>query len=363
MKTLTCALPMTLAFVAGCSTTLVDRSPAAPSSPISGADFAPASACAITGPVRTIAARARVLHGIEVAPSANKLVVRVATRANEALEMEMDPDSGAVTPVPASESSAKQAAKVCATHLENARTVPADAPFAIGTAHGKLSWSACGEDREQALWDLAEPSMNDVQVVSLGQHDGFAIAFRQGNALWLGTLDSEKKPIGSLAKVAERARLQGPTLAESEGSVLLAWAEQEAGSDQWSVGAVSLAKSGTPKASRVELPGGGIGGDAFQPALAGLEGGRFLLAWTEGNAWAHRVRAVTLDSNGAPVGRSLAVSDSVEGGWARLAVTPDGRGAVLFMTPSEDDFAAVATPIACSTKAPEESGTVAVERH
>jgi hypothetical protein len=361
MKTLTSALPITLAFVAGCSTALVDRSPAAPSSPVPE-DFAPASACAVTGPVRTIAPRAR-LHGIEVAASAKKFVLRVATRRNEAVEMEMDPASGAVTPVAASESSAKQAAKICATHLENARTVPADAPFAIGVAHGKLSWSACGDDREQALWNLAESSMNDLQVVSLGQHDGFAVAFRQGNGLWLGKLDSEKKPVGSLAKVADRARLREPTLAESEGSVLLAWAEQEAGSDQWSVGAVSLAKSGTVKASRVDLPSGGMGGDALQPALAGLEGGRFLLAWTEGNSWAHRVRAVTLDSNGAPVGRALAVSDSVDGGWARLAVTPDGRGAVLFMTPSEDGFAAVATPIACSSKAPEESDAVALRRH
>jgi hypothetical protein len=356
MKTLTSALPITLAFVAGCSTALVDRSPAAPSSPVPGSDFAPTSACTVTGPVRTIAPRAR-LHGIEVAPSANKFVLRVATRRNEAVEMEMDPASGAVTPVAASESS------ICATHLENARTVPADAPFAIGMAHGKLSWSGCGEDREQALWDLAEPSMNDLQVVSLGQHDGFAVAFRQGNRLWLGKLDSEKKPVGSLAKVADRARLRGPTLAESEGSVLLAWAEQEAESDQWSVGAVSLAKSGTVKASRLDLPSGGIGGDALQPALAGLEGGRFLLAWTEGNSWAHRVRAVTLDSNGAPVGRALAVSDSVDGGWARLAVTPDGRGAVLFMTPIEGGFAAVATPIACSSKAPEESDAVALRRH
>jgi hypothetical protein len=205
--------------------------------------------------------------------------------------------------------------------------------------------------------------MDDLQVVSLGQDDGFAVAFRQGNAVWLGKLDAEKKPVGSLAKVAERARLRGPTLAESEGSVLLAWAEQEAGSDKWSVGAVSLAKSGAVKASRVELPGGGMGGDALQPALAGLEGSLFLLAWTEGNVWTHRVRAVTLDANGAPVGQALAISGSIDGGWARLAVAPDGRGAVLFMTPSEDGFAAVATPIACSSKAPEESGPVAVRRH
>jgi hypothetical protein len=354
---------MTLAFAVGCSTTLGDRSPAAPSWPVPGGDVAPESACAITGPARTIAPGARVLHGIEVASSAKNLVVRVATRHNDAVEVEMDPASGAVTPVRASESSATQAAKICATHLENPRTVPADAPFAIGTAQGKLSWSACGEDRKQVLWDLAGPSMDDLQVVSLGQHDGFAVAFRQGDAVWLGKLDAEKTPVGPLAKVAERARLRGLTLAESEGSVLLAWAEQEAGSDKWWVGAASFAKSGTVKASRVELPGGGMGGDAMQPALAGLEGGRFLLAWTEGNVWAHQVRAVTLDANGAPVGRALAVSDSVEGGWARLAVTPDGRGAVLFMTPSEDGFAAVAAPIACSTKAPEESGAVAVGRH
>src|SRR5260370_41780902 len=84
MKTLTYALPMTLAFATGCSTALVDRSPASPSSPVSGGDVAPASACSLTGPGRTIAPRARNLLGIEDASSARQLAGRVAPRPDYA---------------------------------------------------------------------------------------------------------------------------------------------------------------------------------------------------------------------------------------------------------------------------------------
>ena len=103
-----------------------------------------------------------------------------------------------------------------------------------------------------------------------------------------------------------------------------------------------------------------MGGDALQPALAGLEGGRFLLAWTEGTPWGHQVRAVTIDAAGAPIGVALQVSDRIDGGWAQVALTPEGRGAVVFMTPVEGGFAAVATPVACGAHAPEESIALAI---
>src|SRR5260221_5708052 len=181
MKTLSYALPMTLAFATGCSATLAERSPAAPTPRASVGEITPASACLVTGPSRTIAPRARVLPGIEVASSTNKLVLRVATKLGEVAEMEMDPASGATMPVSGRESSAAHAAvrDACPTHLENARTMPGDPPFAIGTSGGKLAWSSC-VGGSPALLDLAQPSVQDLQVVSLQQSGGFAVAFRQG---------------------------------------------------------------------------------------------------------------------------------------------------------------------------------------
>jgi hypothetical protein len=298
---------------------------------------------------------ARVLPGIEVASTSNKLVLRVATKRDESVEMSLDPASGEATPMATS-------TETCASSLKNAKRVAGDHPFAIGTADGKLAWSSCGGAGAQALWDLTDTGLTDLQVIAVGEHDGYAVAFRKENAVWLGRLDSEKKPLGSLTKVAERAHLRWPTLAESGGSVMLAWAEREAGSETWSLSAATFANAGSATAVRLALPSGGIGGDAMQPSLAGLEGGRFLLAWTEGTPWAHQVRAVTLDANAAPVGKAVRVSDSDGAGWARLAVTPDGHGAVLFMTPNVGGFAAVATPIACPAAISDEPSAVTVAR-
>jgi len=356
MKAFSIALPLTLALATGCTTVLGESAAIAPSASRAG------GACLVAGPSRTIAPRARVFPGIEVASSANKLVVRVATKLDEAVEMDLDPVFGATTPVasPASPTRGMTGANACANTLQNAKTLAGDHPFAIGTSGDKLAWSTCDGDA-QSLWDLPEPSVHDLQVVAVGT-EGFAVVFREGNAVWLGRLDSEKKLLGSLTKVAERAHLRWLTVAESDGSVLLAWAEQEAGAETWSLGSARFTKSGRTKAARLDLPRGGIGGDALQPALAGLGGGRFLLAWTEGTTWTHQVRAVTLDSSGAPVGPALRVSDAVEAGWARPAITADGRGAVLFMTPGDGGFAVVATPIACPTGTLEESRAAAISR-
>jgi hypothetical protein len=356
MKTQSVALPVTLALITGCATAFAEHSTDAPYAASRAGGAPSVGACLVTGPSRTIAPNARLLPAIDVASATNKLVVRVATKRDEAVEMSLDPASGEATPV-------TTGADTCASSLKNAKTVAGDHPFAIGIADGKLAWSSCGGAGVQALWDLPGPGLKDLQVVTLGEQAGFAIAFRKENAVWLGRLDSDKKPLGSLTKVAERAQLRWPTLAESGGSVMLAWAEQDAGSETWSLSAASFAKSGTATAVRIALPSGGIGGDAMQPSLAGLDGGRFLLAWTEGTAWAHQIRAVTLDANGAPGGQAVRVSDSDGVGWARLAVTPDGHGAVLFMTSKDDGFAAVATPIACPAPTPDEPGALTVARH
>ena len=80
MRTFSIALPLTLALATGCTTAFAESAAIAPSASRAG------GACLVTGLSRTVAPRARVFPGIEVASSANKLVVRVATKLDEAVD-------------------------------------------------------------------------------------------------------------------------------------------------------------------------------------------------------------------------------------------------------------------------------------
>ena len=62
------------------------------------------------------------------------------------------------------------------------------------------------------------------------------------------------------------------------------------------------------RATQVELPGGGPGGDAIAPDLIGLADGRWLLMWTEGTSGARAIRAQTYDKSFAAIGDPIALS-------------------------------------------------------
>src|SRR5205085_819921 len=113
------------------------------------------------------------------------------------------------------------------------------------------------------------------------------------------------------------------------------------------LGGVSVAPCGHATPVHIARPGAKGDADAIQPALAGVDHGNFLLVWTEGPATTHQVRAVTIDAHGRAVGPVLAVSSGSESGWGRPALTADGRGAVVYLVPTDDGFAVAATPIAC----------------
>jgi len=98
-------------------------------------------------------------------------------------------------------------------------------------------------------------------------------------------------------------------------------------------------------------PPGGQGGQAMSPGLAAVPGGRFLLVWTEGPMSFHHVRALTLSSDGDPVGRPLAISaDGANAGQGQAAVSPAGTGIVAFLESTEDGFRVAAAPIACGSQ-------------
>jgi hypothetical protein len=98
------------------------------------------------------------------------------------------------------------------------------------------------------------------------------------------------------------------------------------------------------------MPEGGLGTQAMSPSLAGLGGGRFVIAWSEGTP-THQVRAVTLGADGSPSGAPMALSAAgVNAGQPQVAVGPDGRGVVAFLAAKGKLFEIHATPISCAAK-------------
>jgi hypothetical protein len=62
----------------------------------------------------------------------------------------------------------------------------------------------------------------------------------------------------------------------------------------------------------------------------------------------HDVRALTLGSDGQPLGAPLVISNvGVNAGQGQAAVTSSGRGVVAFLESSGNGFQVGATPITC----------------
>jgi hypothetical protein len=73
------------------------------------------------------------------------------------------------------------------------------------------------------------------------------------------------------------------------------------------------------------------------------------MVWTEGGHAGYQVRAQALDPAGQPVGTALTVSgDGVNAGGGMPVLTPDGRGAIVFLaSPAAGVGSVVAIPVVC----------------
>jgi hypothetical protein len=355
---------MMLAMTAGCATTL-DQSSAPRSMPEVGGEVAGAegASCIVTGTVRTIAPKALVRPGLELVSTSDGLAIGFSQSPHEAVAVKIDPTSAMttgsfsrhssdpirrVTPLERGSKTIDAAIDTdCKSNpLQGAVTITAKEPFTIGTTNGDIAWASCASETPRTLWHFTQGPVEELRGIALGD-GGFAVVFRQGGSVWFGRLDSEKAPVGPLKRVAERESLRGPTIAESGDNVMIIWTERAANQDNWSLGGATVAPCGHTTPVRLDLPTADAEADAIQPALAAVEGGHFLLVWTEGPATGHQVRALTIEAHGHAVGQVLQVSSGAESGWGRPALTADGRGAIVYLVPTTSGFAVAATPIAC----------------
>ena len=82
---------------------------------------------------------------------------------------------------------------------------------------------------ERTLWQSdADGPIDAVRVVRAPDGQGFAVIFRQADAIWLGVLDASAEPIAGLRRLNGRGRWVGPPQARVDGSKLhVAWSDGE----------------------------------------------------------------------------------------------------------------------------------------
>jgi hypothetical protein len=330
----------------------------------------PIDGCVVAGAPRLVARRAMVRGGVEVTSLESRLGLAVVTGAREGTAFELDAASLSVigsSKVIASDPLRRVVPSLvpdvpldARVDLDAMRSVAdGDGDSAIGTRGGHLVWASRDTDSEARLWPLAplggRGDAEAPRVVSLGASGERAVTFRRGGAIWIGAFRAgDAAPtMAPRARVSDGAQVGAPAIDAFAGEAIVAWTQREGVSAPWTVRWMRW-RPGTlvEKPRALSLPPGGPGERAIAPSVAALEGGRFLLAWTEGAATRHQVRAQAFDANDRPVGEPMSVSPpEVVAGQEQVAVTAGGRGVVAFLSAKGHAFELLATPITCSAPA------------
>ena len=200
------------------------------------------------------------------------------------------------------------------------------------------------------IWKLVGAPVEGVRAAPLTSMKGYAVALRRSNAIWIGAIggDDAQTPYAPLVRLSEAERRVGaPAVAVSGDAVIVAWAERSPDT-AWRIKWARWRPGLAPESARdLVLPAGGLGEQAIAPSVAGLGDGRFVIAWTEGPASNHQVRAQLVGADDAQ-GESFAVSaPGVFAGQETIALGNDGRGVIAFFASRDGEMDVVAAPIMC----------------
>ncbi len=329
------------------------------------------TACTVSGTAHVVAPNATVSAGVEVVVLGDDVGLGFAPSERDAMAVRVDLSSlGAtatmrarsrepvrrVTPLlsPRGTLSLVVDADRKNDRLQARRTIVASPPLQIGVAAAGLAWAKVGGPPAGTLWPLDEGAPVDaLRGAAAGDADRtIALAFRRGGSVWMGVAAGTPAPTtrGDLAHVEGLGTAVGsPAVAVNDGVVVVAWADRPSSDETWRLRWVRFDAGGAPAAPQTFTPpAGGRGEQAMSPAVAALSGGRFLLVWTEGPTSGHDVRALTLSSEGKPLGEPLVISNAgVNAGQGQAAVTASGRGVVAFLESNGTGFQVGATPITC----------------
>ncbi len=349
--------------------------PVASAAPLAESPAPSGAPCILAGAPHVIAPKALLRAGIETVSTGDRIALGVGLGDRDGLVVALDPSTFValgtsrarsdeplrrVLPVlggGAELSPLFETSKKRAVGLEAIFPVAAETPFIVGVEDGALVWAPSRNNAPTQLWPLAGTGpVEALRAVVLPKHEGYAIAFRQGAAIYVGALHADKSIHGDLTRISALGPAIGaPTLAANADHILVAWADRPGASAPWSVRWMTWKPgSGLNTPTPFPVPPGGMGGQVMSPALTSLAGGRFVIVWTEGDRTKHEVRAQALDAQEQPVGTALTVSaEGVNAGQGTPALTPDGRGAVAFLSsPNGASASVVAVPIVCPSAGP-----------
>jgi hypothetical protein len=367
------AAPRALASIASAPPNAHRALPSKPSTDPSAAPPA-AAACTVAGERQIIAPTAVVATGIEARSFGGDVALGFAPNDHQAMLVRLDPTSLStsesavshagypirhVTPIPGRGGRLGAAVDVDrpGDPLRGRRTLPVDPPLQVGLAtDGNLAWAPFEHGVQGELWPIDGPGRSPVEALRGARSESnlaeVAIAFRRGDAVWVGTAERA----AALTRKGELSRISGfgstvgsPAVAIDESVVVVAWADRATPDDRWQLRWTRFKAGDAPPMPRTFTPPpGGKGHEAMSPGLTVLPGQRFLLVWTEGLPNDHEVRALTLSADGTFVGAPLNISNAgVNAGQGQAAVNSNGRGVVAFLESFAGGFRVAVTPIAC----------------
>jgi hypothetical protein len=138
----------------------------------------------------------------------------------------------------------------------------------------------------------AEPA-SWTRSVSLGG-GGYAVVRRQRDAILVGTLDADRRPLGELVRIPARHVIGTPALAASGEVAIVIWAQGESTGCTSLVGATFAPGEGAGPVHRIRGTECNEDRSARAPILSSNAEGQFVLAFTEIGAWSSQPVAMAL---------------------------------------------------------------------
>lgn len=269
---------------------------------------------------------------VDVAPTANGVVVAFARDAREPGTVEVDFSSGTFTEKPAEKREGdlvrvfapRDGSGLLATTKSDSGPLapyvyaPGPAPFVIGVAgRGTSSPSVVAADKPDGtpdtLWTLPsieeDKGLEAARVLGSGP-SSYAVVFRRAGSILAGYVGEGRKAQGGLSVITGSGGSVGrPAVGSNKREIAVVFGDRLNAESPWEIRVGHAALGQMPRDTMVvPLPKGGPGGDAFAPDVAGTSDGRWVLVWTEGKTGAYAVRAQTFGADFKPLGDPIAIS-------------------------------------------------------
>lgn len=319
--------------------------------------------CILDGGPRLLARRALVRGGVEAAALDDRLAFAALTTPKSGTAFELDARTLAIR------SSAKVVTSEPVRHVvpEIGDGAPVEAQAdtgalrtladaegesAVGVRDGFVVWGPRDGDGMVRLWKLPWPQLVEApRVAPLGTGGERAMAFRRGGAIWIGSFRGGQTT-SDLVRLSTSEYAGAPTLDARGDEAVIAWAQRDTAASSWGIRWERWsAHVGPGGVHELTLPAGGPGDRAMAPSVAALDGGRFLLAWTEAGHGKNQVRAQVFDGGDRPLGEPLIVSpEDAVAGQEQIALTDTGRGAIAYLVARRGAFELRATAIDCAAR-------------